>query len=105
MADVCYGLFEMFVGDNLPARWKSPVIIGPGYSNLKTYKDLYIRYEGEVIIKIYMDGKLVNTKELPTTEMVYNLKLTNKQCYGIEIETIGTGEILEMELREHPREK
>jgi len=92
-------LYTMFIGDNLTYKYKSPMLTDGSYSNLKVYKDFYIKYNGDVTIKLYVDKELKNTKAL-SGDTCYNLKaLSGAEGYGIEIELEGTAEISEIEYK------
>lgn len=89
-------LKSMFSGEPLEYKYKSPIITEGSASRLKTYKDFYINYSGEATIKLFIDGKLVNTKYLTGTK-VLNLKALNSaNGYGLEIEITGTADIIEI---------
>ena len=92
-------LYTMFVGDALPYHYKSPMLTDGSYSNRKLYKDFYIKYSGDITIKLYVDKELINSKTL-TGDKCYNLKaLDNSEGYGLEIDIEGTGEVSEIEYK------
>jgi len=92
-------LHSMFTGTNLTYTYKSPILTEGSYSNLKKFKDIYIKYNGDIIVLIYIDGVLVNTKVL-TGNSCYDLKtISASNGYGMEIEITGTGEVSEIEFK------
>lgn len=92
-------LRQLLVGEPLEFHYKSPILTDGAYSNFKTYKDIYIKYNGTFVFKVYVDGVLKNTINL-TGDSVYNLKVgATSKGYGIEFEIIGTGEVSEIEYR------
>lgn len=91
-------LYEAFTATtNLTYHYKSGLLTEGAYSNYKTFKDFYIKYNGDVQLKLYVDGTLVNTINL-TGDDCYNLKaLSASSGYGIEIELTGTAEVSEIQ--------
>ena len=92
-------IYEMFTGAALEYSWKSAVLTEGGYSNYKVFKDFYIKYNGNINVKVYVDGTLVGSKDL-TGDTCYNMKVLNSaKGYGLEIELTGTGEVSEIEYK------
>lgn len=92
-------LYTMFAGENMAYVYKSPMLTDGSYSHLKIYKDFYIKYNGNVKVTLYVDGEVINTKELSGNKS-YNLKaLSGSEGYGLEIELEGTAEISEIEYK------
>ena len=90
-------LQKLLSGSDLTFTYKSPMLTEGKYSNYKTYKDMYIKYNGVFTINIYID-KTLNTTVSLNGDDVYNLKFQGlSKGYGLEIEIIGTGEIQEIE--------
>ena len=90
-------LQKLLYGDDLEFTYKSPMLTEGKYSNYKTYKDMYLKYNGVFTINIYIDAILNTTISLNGND-VYNLKFKGlSKGYGLEIEIIGTGEIEEIE--------
>lgn len=84
-------------GSDLTIDYKSPILTEGKYSNYKTYKDFYIKYNGTFTLKIYIDNTLVLTKAL-SGDAVYNAKsLGLSKGYGLEFVITGTGEISEID--------
>ena len=90
-------LQKLLYGADLEFTYKSPVLTEGKYSNYKTYKDMYIKYNGVFTIKVYID-RVLNTTVTLNGNDVYNLKFQGlSKGYGLEIEITGTGEIEEIE--------
>ena len=97
-------IYSLFTGADLTFHYKSPVLTEGAYSQLKSYKDFYIKYNGNITIKLYVDGTLVNTKVL-TGDKCENLKaLDSASGYGLEIDIEGTGIVSEIEYKVLGRE-
>jgi hypothetical protein len=98
-------LRQLLVGSALEFHYKSPVLTEGSYSNYKIYKDIYIKYNGTFIFKVYIDGVLKNTINI-TGNSVYNLKAdSTSKGYSIEFEITGTGEVSEIEYKLMGRQK
>jgi hypothetical protein len=90
------GLYELNSGLPLKYHWKSPVLTEGQYTTRKYWRDLFIKYNGSVTLNLYVDGRLVNTKDFEDNKC-FNLKaLSSSDGYGLEIELIGTAEISEI---------
>ena len=97
-------LYELFKGDALPYTYKSGMLTEGQYTNYKVYKDFYIKYKGDITIKIYIDKNLMTSVSL-TGDKCYNLKApTNTKGYGLEFEITGTGEVSEIQYTVLPRQ-
>lgn len=98
-------IYEMMQGSPLTYKWKSPILTEGEYSNYKLFKEFYIRYNGDITFKLYVDGALVNIKQL-SGNTCYNLKaLDSARGYGLEIELEGTGEVYEISYKVTGRQK
>lgn len=84
--------------DNLTFSYKSPRLVEGSYSEAKTYKKVYIRSEGDIIINIIIDEVVVSTFELTETE-THQLQVPQQQQrgYSIQFDITGTGVIHEIE--------
>lgn len=93
-------LFELMSSPtDLVYRYKSPELTEGSFSNLKIFKDFYIRYNGDVTLRLYLDGTLINEVDL-TGNTCYNLKALGATAgYGLTIELQGTAEIYEIEYK------
>ena len=90
-------LRQLFAGStDLEMSYKSGVLTEGEYSNYKTYKDVFIRYNGAITFKVFIDGTEINSVDL-TGNNVYNLKLASgSKGYGIEFAVTGTGIVYEI---------
>lgn len=81
----------------LEYHYKSGVLTEGQYTNYKIFKDFYIKYNGSINLKLYIDGTKVNDVNL-TGNRCYNLKaVSHANGYGLEIEIQGTGEVSEIQ--------
>lgn len=81
----------------LEYHYKSGVLTEGQYTNYKIFKDFYIKYNGDINLKLYIDGRKMNDINL-TGNKCYNLKAVNHASgYGLEIEIQGTGEVSEIQ--------
>lgn len=81
----------------LEYHYKSGVLTEGQYTNYKIFKDFYIKYNGDINLKLYIDGTKVNDVNL-TGNKCYNLKaVSHAKGYGLEIEIQGTGEVSEIQ--------
>ena len=103
-ANISGDIYSMFDGEDLEYTYKSPILTEGMYSNRKDYKDFYIKYNGDITLRLYVDGELVNEKEL-SGNSCFNLKALNSASgYGLEIEIVGTGEVSEIEYKAQGRQ-
>lgn len=102
--DILYGykdgvLFELFNG-SAPAyfKFKSAKFTEGSFTDNKTYKKIFIYSTGHVIIKILINDKLVQSKEL-TGEDSFTIQVpqTLQRGFFIQFELEGTGEVSEIE--------
>lgn len=92
-------LRQLLVGTSLSMHWKSGILTEGSFTTLKTYKDVFIRYSGDLVFKLYIDGILSNTIAL-SGNTCYNLKATSiRKGYGIEFEVTGVGTVYEIEYK------
>ncbi len=90
-------LQRLLSGDELEITYKSALLTEGKYSNYKTYKDMYIKYNGTFTVQTYIDGNLTNSVDLTGNDM-YNLKFKGlSKGYGLEIKIVGTGTIEEID--------
>lgn len=85
-------------------RFKSPKLIENSITNLKNYKNLYVRSTGNLTIKTYIDEKLLSTKVLDAGTEEIKLPQQERLGYGIQFEVEGTGDLLELELKVEGRQ-
>ena len=83
--------------DVLTMQYISPKYIGAGYTVPKTYKNFYMRSEGEVTIRIYIDDVLVQ-EAVYTTKDTHQVKIpqNNTRGFDIFIQVFGEGTVYEL---------
>lgn len=91
-------LREFFTGDDLTFKYKSPVFTEGSYSGAKTYKKVYIRSKGDIIINIIIDENLIATRNLSGMD-THQLQVPQdkQRGYSIQFEVEGTGTLYEIE--------
>lgn len=102
-ADTLYGwnsgkLYELFKGDNLlEFKYISPKFFEGQGTRVKQYKNMYILYEGDIMVKVYVDDIEVQTKELSGKGNA-QLKLPQTAQKGnyLQLEITGTGVVHEI---------
>lgn len=104
--DILYGikdniLYQMFDSTSYETfTWLSPVIIEGAYTELKKYKSIFIRSEGSLTFKVYLDGVLRLTKSLTGTS-THEIKVPQEfqDAYSVQFEISGTGIVREIEFK------
>lgn len=99
-------LYFLYKGtDNLTLKYKSPRFVEGAFSNNKTYKKVYVRSEGDIIINIIIDDEVVATFNL-TGKETHQLQVPQnlQRGYSIQFEIEGTGVIDEIEYVASPRQ-
>lgn len=100
------GLLHLLYKDtnNLTFRYKSPLFVEGSFSENKTYKKVFIRSEGDIIINIIIDNKVVATSSLTGID-TFQLQVPQQEQrgYSIQFEIEGTGIINEIEYVASPR--
>jgi hypothetical protein len=102
--DVLYGWragkLEVISGslDNASLTYKSPRFIEGSVTDHKTYKNVRFFHKGDIIVKIWIDDRLVATGNLTGTDTTI-IKIPQEQQRGfyIQFELTGTGEVYEYE--------
>lgn len=91
-------IFELFASEELDTfYYTSPVYTEGSYSTLKNYKKVYIYSERDIIIKLKINGDVVNTFELDSTGLTQLQVPVNKQRgHGIQFEISGKGKVYEL---------
>jgi hypothetical protein len=91
--------------NNLAMRYKSPRFVEGAFSLHKTYKKVYIRSEGDIIINILIDEVQVASFTLTTTD-THQLQVPQQlqRGYSIQFEVEGTGTVHEIEYIASPRQ-
>ena len=79
-------------------NYKSPRFIEGSISKNKTYKKVFIYSVGDIIINILIDGEIVVTKSLNSTD-AHQIQVPQQKQRGffIEFEITGTGTVHEIE--------
>lgn len=94
------GLLYLLYKDtnNLTMKYKSPRFVEGSFSNAKTYKKVYVRSEGDIIINIIIDDKQVASFNL-TGKETRQLQVPQQlqRGYSIQFEIEGTGIVEEIE--------
>lgn len=93
---ILYTLFEGSI--NAKLKYKSPLLIEGSFSEAKTYKKVYIRSEGDIILNIIIDNEIVASFNLTGTK-THQLQVPQQlqRGYSIQFEIEGTGVIHELE--------
>lgn len=90
-------LVELFAGANLEYNFVSPVYTEGSFTAAKTYKKVYIRSDGDIILKIIIDNNLVATRQL-SSEDTHMLQVPQQlqRGYSIQFDIQGTGTVYEI---------
>jgi hypothetical protein len=102
--DVIYGwntgqLHELFKGASSESlTYLSAEVTDGEYSNLKTYKSFYIRYDGTITLEIFIDGVSVLSKVLSSSLPTEEIKVPSarQQGYRVQFKVTGTGTVHEI---------
>ena len=93
-------LYEIYKNNNnnLTMKYKSPRFVEGSFTLSKTYKKFYIRSEGDIIIKIIIDNKIVSEHKLNTTD-THQLQIPQieQRGYSVQFYIEGTGTVDEIE--------
>lgn len=83
---------------NLTFKYKSPRFVEGAFSENKTYKKVYIRSEGDIIINIIIDDEVVANFNL-TSKDTHQLQVPQQlqRGYSIQFEIEGTGTVHEID--------
>lgn len=83
---------------NLPMTYKSPRFVEGSLTEPKTYKKVYIRSKGDIIINILINDSIVASKSLSSHDTHELLVPQDKQRgFYIQFIVTGTGEVEEIE--------
>jgi len=90
------GIYEYNSGANLTFNYKTGWLGDGGTTNLKTFKNVYIRTTGSVSLDLYLDGVVVGTYTL--TSGFNDIKYPQEDCRGYftELNFYGTGSVIEV---------
>jgi len=91
--------------NNTTFKYKSPRFVEGSFSENKTYKKVYVRSEGDIIIDIIIDDEVVATSNL-TSKDTHQLQVPQQEQrgYSIQFAIEGTGIVHEIEYRASPRQ-
>lgn len=81
-------------------KWTSPKFLEGSYTEIKTYKDIYIRATANITVEVYIDDERV-CKEVFYKTDTHNLKLPQieHQGYSLQFKAYGKGKIFEIEYK------
>lgn len=109
-ADKLYGvangvLNELFADTTtLSMSYTSPRFIEGRATEIKTYKKVYIYSKGYIILSVYIDDKLVASKEFTSEDgHVIQVPQIDQRGHFIQFKVEGTGEVYELEYMAEPR--
>ena len=90
------GMYEYNSGSSLTFNYKTGWLGEGGTTNLKTFKNVYIRTTGSVSLDLYLDGSVVGTYTL--TSGFNDIKYPQEYCRGYftELNFYGTGSVIEV---------
>lgn len=101
------GLLYLLYKDtnNTSMKYKSPRFVEGSFSGNKTYKKVYVRSEGDIIINIIIDDEQVASFNLTGIE-THQLQVPQQlqRGYSIQFEVEGTGIVHEIEYVASPRQ-
>lgn len=98
-------LVKLFSNGLTSYTYKTGVITEGEYSTVKSYNKFYVRSNGDLTMKIYIDGALVLTKVLSGNELhEVTPPQYQRKGYGMELEFTGTGIVYEVITTPTPRE-
>ena len=91
--------------NNTTFKYKSPRFVEGSFSENKTYKKVYVRSEGDIIIDIIIDDEVVATFNL-TGKETHQLQVPQQEQrgYSIQFNIEGTGTVHEIEYIASPRQ-
>lgn len=91
--------------NNLTLKYKSPLLVEGAFSENKTYKKVYVRSEGDIILNIIIDNNIVASFNLAGAD-THQLQIPQhlQRGYSIQFEVEGTGTVNEIEYVAGPRQ-
>ena len=90
------GVYKFNSEGNLSMNFKTGWIAENGITNYKTFKSIYFQILGELELKLYINGELVNTLNLTNGFNEVKYPQTSSKGYYTELEFSGTGTLLEI---------
>lgn len=99
-------LATLFTGKLLKLRYVSPEFSEGTLTMVKKYNNVYIKYEGEFIIRVLIDSEEVQKINVYANEKFVDLKVPQDKQTGhcIQIDIQGTGKIKEIEYKPMERQ-
>jgi hypothetical protein len=99
-------LYSLYKGTtNTTFKYKSPRFVEGAYSENKTYKKVYVRSKGDIIIDIIIDDEIVTSCSLEgTTTHQLQVPQQLQRGYSIQFNISGTGTVHEIEYKAAPRQ-
>jgi hypothetical protein len=102
--DIIYGwssgqLYKLFKDSSSESlTYLSAEVTEGEYSNLKTYKSFYVRYDGTVTLEIFINGASVLSKVLSSSLPTEEIKVPSagQQGYRVQFKITGTGTVHEI---------
>jgi hypothetical protein len=91
--------------NNLQMNYKSPLFVEGSFTENKTYKKVYVRSEGDIIIVVLIDDEIVATFDL-AGKATHQLQVPQnlQRGYSIQFKVTGTGTVNEIEYTVGPRQ-
>ncbi len=87
-------LNEAFIGDPLEFEYTSPVFTDGDHTEIKKYNKVFIRANGDFIVKLYIDENLALTKSISGNKTFDLTPPTNKQSgYNFYVNITGIGTV------------
>lgn len=108
--NILYGVVDgnlarLHEGEELVMRYLSPEFTEGDASMVKLYNNIYIKYNGQLVVTLYIDGVRVGTEEL-NGKGIADVKIPQESQRGstIQFEVQGVGTIYEIEYKVMPRD-
>lgn len=96
-------IYEMFRGSSYETLdWLSPVLTEGSYVSRKSYSEGYAIYKGELELKIFIDGELINTHKLNSDKLAkaeLGVVTQLNRGYDIQFGVLGTGTLYELDYK------
>lgn len=110
---VLYGIAKervvtLFAGEDMEFLWKSGLLTEGAITVTKMFNNIYVYYQGEFVLKTYINGELVAEKKLLSFEKpeMADVKVPQERQrgYTLQFEVRGIGKIWEIEYKAVGRE-
>lgn len=96
-------LIQMFQGELLEFKYKTPEFAEGSLSELKTFNSIYTYAEGEVSLSVLIDGKVVVETKLEEGAGVLEVPQDSIRGYKLQLSLQGLGEVREIEYKAEGR--